>query len=73
MAHADIDPHSKTWHVVQALVIETIGADQAELERASIPERAADVLRGRIEFARAILALTDDDEEPEIHDAAHIV
>ncbi len=73
MPHADIDPTSKTWRVVRDLLSEAIKADQVDLEQPRVPERTADTLRGRLGLARDVLALAEDDDEPQIHDAAHIV
>ncbi len=73
MAHADIDPTSKTWRAVRDLLSQVIKADQAELKQLFVPERTADTLRGRLGLARDVLALAEDDDEPEIHDAGHIV
>ncbi len=73
MAHADIDPTSKTWRTVQALVRKTISAGLVEVAQPRVNERDADVLRGNIRFAQVILDLADEDDEPVIHDASHIV
>lgn len=73
MAHADIDPTSKTWRTVQALASKTISVGMVELSQPRIYEREADVLRGNIQFAQVILGLADDGDEPVIHDASHIV
>ncbi len=73
MTHAGIDPTSKTWRVVRDLLSEAIKADQADLEQPRVPERTADTLRGRLGLARDVLDLAEDNDEPDIHDAAHIV
>ena len=73
MAHADIDPTSKTWRTVQALARKTIEVGLMELAQPRVNEREADVLRGNIQLAQVILDLADDDDGPVIHDASHVV
>lgn len=73
MAHPDIDPHSQTWRTIKARIEEYLGDKVLELQQPEIPERRADYARGHIHAYKTILELADDDDEPEINDAAHIV